>query len=80
MTFQEFKTIEEAAENYSIGKSSSPVFRQSHKKDFIEGAKWMQERIYYREEVDRLLDTLLDCNMCSILGDEYIQEFKEKKL
>jgi hypothetical protein len=38
------ETIEEAAERYSIGKSSSSVFQEAHKKDFIEGAKWQQEQ------------------------------------
>jgi len=38
-------TLEEAAENYSKGKSSSSVFQEAHKKDFTEGAKWQAQRI-----------------------------------
>ena len=40
------ETLEEAAERYAERKSSSSVFQEAHKKDFIEGAKWQQERMY----------------------------------
>jgi hypothetical protein len=45
------------------------------------GAKWQQEqdkKMYSEEEVDKLLDTLLKNNMCSVAGDELIKEFKNK--
>jgi hypothetical protein len=37
-----------------------------------------QERMYSEEEVDKLLDTLLHNNMCSVAGDELIKQFKKK--
>jgi hypothetical protein len=40
--------------------------------------KWQQERMYSEEEVDKLLDTLLHNNMCSVAGDELIKQFKKK--
>jgi hypothetical protein len=52
------ETIEEAAERYATGKSSSDVFKKAHIRDFIEGAKWQQEQDknkYSEEEVFRLL-------------------------
>lgn len=42
----EQEILEEAAENYAEGKSSSSVFQESHKRDFINGAKWQQEQMY----------------------------------
>ena len=36
------------------------------------GAKWQEER------VDELLNTLLNNNMCSVTGDELIEQFKKK--
>ena len=48
---------------------------------FINGAKWQQEQDknkYSEEEVDELLDTLLNNNMCSVAGDELIEQFKKK--
>jgi hypothetical protein len=53
------KTLEEVAERYAEGKSSSSVFQEAHKKDFIEGAKWQQERMYSEEEVLELLQKAL---------------------
>jgi hypothetical protein len=46
--------------------------------NWIAGAKWQQERMYSEEEVDKLLDTLLHNNMCSVAGDELIKQFKKK--
>ena len=34
---------------------------------------------YNKEEVDKLLDTLIQNNMCSVLGDELIEQFKNKQ-
>jgi hypothetical protein len=42
------------------------------------GVKWQSERMYSEEEVDKLLDTLLHNNMCSVAGDELIKQFKKK--
>jgi len=44
------KTLEEAAENYENKDQ-----HQRCKLDFIEGAKWMKERMYSEEEVLKLL-------------------------
>lgn len=46
-----------------------------------EKAKEMEaEQIgYNKEEVDKLLDTLIQNNMCSVLGDELIEQFKNKQ-
>ena len=37
-----------------------------------------KEKRYSEEEVNVLLDRLLDNNMCSVLGDALIQQFKKK--
>jgi hypothetical protein len=41
-------------------------------------SKTEQEKMYSEEEVDKLLDTLLHNNMCSVAGDELIEQFKKK--
>jgi hypothetical protein len=53
------ETLEEAAENYGwrikINTFSNPVkandLANSAKQDFIEGAKWQQERMYSEEDL-----------------------------
>ena len=45
---------------------------------FLQGAKWQMERSYSKEEVDKLLDRLLENNLCSHAGDELIEQFKKK--
>jgi len=52
----EQETLEEAAEKYAEGKSSSSVFQEAHKKDFIKGAKWQAERMYSEEDLVELLN------------------------
>lgn len=49
--------------------------------DTLKQAKEMEaEQIgYNKEEVDKLLDTLIQNNMCSVLGDELIEQFKNKQ-
>ena len=49
-----------------------------HRRSFIKGAKWQAERMYSEEEVGKLLDRLLEYNMCSHEGDELIKQFKKK--
>jgi hypothetical protein len=44
----------------------------------LHNSKTEQERMYSEEEVDKLLDTLLHNNMCSVAGDELIKQFKNK--
>ena len=41
-------------------------------------AKHQQEKIYSEEGINELLDTLLQNNMCSVIGDELIKQFKNK--
>jgi hypothetical protein len=50
------ETIEEAAEIYSSQFLNQEENKFS-KEDFINGAKWMQERMYSEEEVINLLET-----------------------
>jgi hypothetical protein len=50
------KTLEEIAENYKIniiksGRSHRVEYTQQIKLDFINGAKWQQERSYSEEEM-----------------------------
>jgi hypothetical protein len=59
------ETLEEVAENYGwrikTNTFSDPVkaneLANSAKQDFINGAKWQQERSYSEEEVINLLET-----------------------
>jgi len=44
---------------------------------FYNGAKWQSNSTYSKETVDKLLDKLLENNMCSHSGDKLIREFKE---
>ena len=45
------ETLEEAAEKYAEDKSSSSVFQEAHKRDFINGSKWQAERMYSEEDL-----------------------------
>jgi hypothetical protein len=52
------ETLEEVAEIYTIGKSSSDVFKKAHIRDFMAGAKWQQEQDknkYSEEEVGEIV-------------------------
>ena len=71
------ETIEEAAERLAYDSTEENKGFPSMKR-FIDGAKWAQERMYSETEVDKLLDTLLHNNMCSVAGDELIKQFKKK--
>ena len=83
--YEELKqeTVEEAAEKYAISKSSSEVFQESHRKDFITGAKWQQEqnkKLYSEEEVLRIIT---ECKSYLSFGDEFneikwFEQFKKK--
>lgn len=76
----EQETLEEVAERIF------PMFETDYffnipiqkREGFIEGAKWQAERMYNKEKVDKLLDTLIQNNMCSTRGDELIEQFKNK--
>jgi hypothetical protein len=52
--FGKQETLEEAAEKYSEGKSSSSVFQEAHKRDFIAGAKWQAEQLYKDDAIQTL--------------------------
>jgi hypothetical protein len=73
--------LEEAAEKYAERKSSSSVFQEAHKKDFIEGAKWQQERTYSEEEVEEIFK---QAQLCAVKSDgvyfkyETFEQFKKK--
>jgi hypothetical protein len=73
--------LEEAAERYAEGKSSSSVFQEAHKKDFTEGAKWQQERMYSEKEVEEIFK---QAQLCAIKSDgvyfkyETFEQFKNK--
>jgi hypothetical protein len=54
------ETLEEAAKKYAKGKSSSSVFQEAHKRDFITGANWQAERMYSEGEVYELLCQFFD--------------------
>jgi hypothetical protein len=64
------ETLKQVAERLS---STTDEFNM-----FIAGAKYQAEKMYSEEEVDKLLDTLLHNNMCSVAGDELIKQFKKK--
>ena len=70
------ETLEEAAERYSK-RSSAEVFQEAHKRDFIAGAKWQQERSYSEEEVLQLLLRLQQTESYDNLYD-WFEQFKKK--
>ena len=45
--------IEQAAREYSTGKSSSDVFREAHETDFIAGANWALQSENERLKAER---------------------------
>jgi hypothetical protein len=69
------ETLEEASWKYNPLKKLDGEFLRHA---FKEGAKWQAERMYNKEKVDKLLDTLLHNNMCPAAGDELIEKFKKK--
>jgi hypothetical protein len=72
------ETLEEAAEKYAkqfdYAEDSSPQL------DFIEGAKWQQERMYSEEEVRLMLSESFKASQegYNITTDEIIEQFKKK--
>ena len=69
------ETLEEAAENYgnSIGnKNGTAQF------DFIEGAKWMQERMYSEEDMEKAFTNGLNRSFDSDF-DRWFEQFKKKQ-
>jgi len=83
------ETLEEAAERYVEEhgcEESDPWF------DFMEGAKWMEERMYSEEEVEQLIHRAVhdshcrpnrvkhaNSNECAAFVNEWlIEQFKKK--
>jgi hypothetical protein len=77
------ETLEEAAEKYAEGKSGNSTFRNTHIRDFIEGAKWQQERSYSEKAVLKLLEeyeydlTLAD-NLFEGTPKQWFEQFKKR--
>ena len=79
------KTLEEVAEKYSIGKSSSSVFQEAHKKDFIAGAKWQQEQDNnkYSDEdmisaIQYTINNFFNGKLAGLNSEEIFEQFKNK--
>ncbi len=76
------ETIEEAAEReleYFHEVSRGFDFDLGFKTGMVKGAEWQAKRMYSKEKVNDLLDILIEQNMCSVAGDELIQQFKKQK-
>ena len=76
------ETIEEAAEReleYIHEAARGFDFDLGFKTGMVRGAEWQEGRKYSKEDVDRLIDVLIEQNMCSVAGDELIQQFKKQK-
>ena len=85
LTEEQKETLEEASEKYAEGKSSSSVFQEAHKKDFINGAKWQQERSYSEEDLREAfkqsrLAKIFERDMPPVYEsfDEWFEQFKKK--
>jgi hypothetical protein len=72
------ETLEEAAEKYAkqfdYAEDSSPLI------DFIEGAKWQQERMYSEEDLRRAMITIIVFDRIKNSEDitQYITQLKKK--
>ncbi len=78
----EQETIEEAAAKeleYIHESARGFDFDLGFKTGMVNGAAWQAERMYSKEKVNDLLDILIEQNMCSVAGDELIQQFKKQK-
>ena len=77
------ETLEEAAKKYANKKGDIPTTKLEDaifKQGFIDGAKWQQERIYSKEEVLEIIDSLFHRYASSFRIDakEYFLQFKKK--
>ena len=75
--------LEEAAKKYANKKGDIPTTKLEDaifKQGFIDGAKWQQERIYSKEEVLEIIDSLFHRYASSFRIDakEYFLQFKKK--
>ena len=71
------ETLEEAAQRYT---EEHKWEEQDPWLDFIEGAKWQQERMYSEEEVRKILWEYIKPQSTSegILLDSFLEQFKKK--
>ena len=60
-------------DEYVIG--SENYYNETYRGDTIQNNK---DKMYSEEEVHNLLDILLEGDMCSVAGDELIEQFKHK--
>jgi hypothetical protein len=77
------ETLEESAERYAESKSSNFSFRNTHIRDFKEGAKWQAKRMYSEEEVYNLLynlacEVVQDYDHTPKKLDKWFEQFKKK--
>ena len=64
-SFVEQKNKELLAEEYANSKSSSEVFREAHKKDFIEGYNKAKKTLYTREQVMNAIRLARQVSYCN---------------
>jgi hypothetical protein len=69
------ETVEEAAENEYL-----TIHEQYQYDAFIKGAKWQQQRMYSKEEVDELLKLLKQTTEYEVLQSfrDKVDQFKKK--
>ena len=70
------ETLEEAAERYGINP-----YDHSEKDGFIKGAKWQQERMYSKEEVEVIAKDAYAMGRNNILigvFNKWFEQFKKK--
>ena len=74
------KTVEEAAEYYVKMQYPMGVEKEYPINDFIQGAKWMKERMYSEEEVINAFNEGQALNVRGklIQGKEWFDQFKKK--
>lgn len=75
------ETIEEFAERYAQSKSSSSVFQEAHKKDFIQGYNFAQQQnksLYSEEDVLEIVFKIYDEFGIYISKESALKQFKKK--
>jgi len=75
------ETLEEAAEKYAESKSSN--FRNTHIRDFKEGAKFQAERMYSEEDMAESFVACWKSNVphgieCKVSFIEWFEQFKKQ--
>ena len=77
------ETLEEAVKNYCIKKYSVWVSNSDESDDFINGAKWQQERSYSEEDMAESFMACWKANVpegfeCKLSFNEWFEQFKKK--